>query len=76
MLKSFSRQRLSKGDGKKVVKASERKLMAQGVVKSKKMSIVLAYRTFLISETRYRYISKLSVEIDNIADLLLGLTQN
>ena len=50
--------------------------MAQEVVINKKMSIALACRTFLISETCYRYISKLSVENEKIADLLLGLTQN
>jgi len=66
----------SRSDGKKVVKASQRNLMAQEVVKSKKMSIALAYRTFLISETCYRYTLKLSAENEKIADLLLGLTQN
>jgi putative transposase len=59
-----------------VVKASERKLMAQEVVENKKMSIASACRTFLISETCYRYTPKLSVENEKIADLLLGLTQN
>ena len=59
-----------------MVKASERKLMAQGVVKSKKMSIALACRPFLISETCYRYTPKLSSENEKIADLLLGLTQS
>jgi putative transposase len=40
------------------------------------MSIALACRTFLISETCYRYTPKLSVDNAKIADLLLGLTQN
>jgi putative transposase len=50
--------------------------MAHEVVINKKMSIALACRTFLISETCYRYIPKLSVDNEKIADLLLGLTQN
>lgn len=50
--------------------------MAQEVVINKKISIALACRTFLISETCYRYTPKLSVENEKIADLLLGLTQN
>jgi len=58
-----------------VVKASERKLIAQEVVE-KKMSIASACRTSLISETCYRYTPKLSVENEKIADLFLGLTQN
>jgi transposase InsO family protein len=39
--------------------------MAQEVVKNRKMSIALAYRTFLISETCYRYTLKLSAEKEN-----------
>ncbi|MFT7505432.1 MAG: putative transposase [Gammaproteobacteria bacterium] len=50
--------------------------MAQEVVINKKMRIASACRTFLISETCYRYTPKLSVENKKIADLLLGLTQN
>jgi putative transposase len=59
-----------------VVKASERKLMTHEVVIKKKMNIALACRTFLISETCYRYTPKLSVENEKIPDLLLGLTQD
>ena len=40
------------------------------------MSITSACRTFLISETYYRYIHKLSAENEKTADLLLGLTQD
>ncbi len=57
-----------------MVKASERKLMAHEVVENKKMNIELACRTFLISETCYRYIPKLSVDNEKVADLLVGLT--
>ena len=50
--------------------------MLQEVVGNKKKSLASACRTFLISETCYRYIPKLLVENEKIADLLLGLTQN
>ena len=50
--------------------------MAHEVVINKKMNIALACRTFLIGETCYRYIPKLSVDNEKIADLLVGLTQN
>jgi putative transposase len=50
--------------------------MAQEVVENKKMSIASACRTFLISETCYRYAPKLLVENEKNVDLLLGLTQD
>jgi putative transposase len=48
--------------------------MAHEIVINKKMNIELACRTFLISETCYRYIPKLSVDNEKVADLLVGLT--
>jgi len=59
-----------------VVKASERKMMAKEVMADRDVSISLVCRTFLISETCYRYKPKLSNDNEKIADLLLGLTQN
>jgi len=59
-----------------VVKASERKVMAKEVMVHRDVSISLVCRTFLISETCYRYQPKLSCDNEKIADLLLGLTQN
>ena len=38
------------------------------------ISIALAWRTFRISETCYRYGPKFRAENDEIADLLVGLT--
>jgi len=58
-----------------VVKASERKVLAHEVVSKNKMSIALACRTFMISETCYRYTPKLSDENEKIAALLLDLSQ-
>jgi len=59
-----------------VVKASERKVMAKEVMVHRNVSVSLVCRTFLISETCYRYQPKLSRDNEKIADLLLGLTQN
>jgi putative transposase len=50
--------------------------MAHEAVINKKMRIAPACRTLSIRETCYRYIPKLSVDNEKIADLLLGLTQN
>ena len=58
-----------------MVKASERKVLAHEVVSTNKMSISLACRTFMISETCYRYTPKLSDENEKIAALLLDLSQ-
>jgi len=59
-----------------VVKASERKSMDKEAIQSHTISVSLACRTFLISETCYRYQPKLNSDNELIADLLLGLTQN
>mgnify|MGYP000338320066 CR=1 FL=1 len=59
-----------------MVKASERKMMAKEVMADRDVSVSLVCRTFLISETCYRYKPKLSNDNEKIADLLLGLTQN
>jgi putative transposase len=49
--------------------------MAGKAVAQKGVSVALACRTFGISETCYRYSRKLSDENEEIADLLVGLTQ-
>ncbi|CAI85502.1 putative transposase [Pseudoalteromonas translucida] len=58
-----------------MVKASERKVLAHKVVSTNKMSIALACRTFMISETCYRYTPILRNENLKIAKLLLDLTE-
>lgn len=58
-----------------MVKASERKVLAHEVVSTNKMRISLACRTFMISETCYRYTPKLSDENKEIAALILDLSQ-
>ena len=67
---------IQEGDGKKVVKASERKLMALEIAANRDVSISLICRTFSISETCYRYQSKLNSDNEKIANLLLGLAEN
>ena len=59
-----------------MVKPSQRKVMAQHVVSSKKISIKLACLAFRISESCYRYQAKLSSENAEIADWLVKLTEN
>jgi putative transposase len=59
-----------------VVKASERKMMAKEVLVNRTVSISLVCRIFSISETCYRYHSKLNSDNEKIANLLLGLTQS
>ena len=59
-----------------MVKASERKMMAQEVIANRDVSISLICRTFSISETCYRYQAKLNSDNEKIANLLLALTQN
>jgi putative transposase len=39
------------------------------------LSTALAYRTFEVSETCYRYSAKLNDENEQIADILIGLTR-
>ena len=48
--------------------------MAQQAVEMKQLSIALAYRTFNISESCYRYKRKLKDENAEIADWLVRLT--
>jgi len=49
--------------------------MAENAVARRKVSIALACRTFGISETCYRYSPLLRDENEQIADLLVGLTE-
>ena len=58
-----------------MVKASERKVLAQEVISKNKMSLALACRTFIISQTCYRYTPKLPDENEKVAALLLNLSQ-
>ena len=58
------------------MKPSERREMAQKAVTTTSASIRLACSAFVISETCYRYQSKLSSENETIADWLIRLTQN
>lgn len=58
-----------------MVRPSQRKEMALWAVQHRRLSIVSAYRTFGISETCYRYKSKLSDGNELIADWLLALTK-
>jgi putative transposase len=55
--------------------ASERKALAHEVVSTNRMIIALACRTFMISETCYRYAPILKNENLKIAKLLLDLTE-
>lgn len=48
----------------------------QEAVTNKRLIISCACRTFLISQTCYRYESKLNSDNELITDLLIGLTQN
>ena len=48
--------------------------MAGNAVAGRRVSIALACRTFGVSETCYRYSPQLSDENEQIADLLVGLT--
>jgi len=66
----------SGGAGKKVVRASRRKEMAQRAPSSHGASIGLACLAFSISETCYRYQPTLSDENAEIADWLIRLTRN
>jgi putative transposase len=49
--------------------------MAEAAVARRGVSIALACRTFGVSETCYRYSPNLGCENEEIADLLVGLTQ-
>lgn len=59
-----------------MVKPSRRREMAQQAVADRGLSIRMACAAFLISETCYRYQSKLSDENAEIADWLVRLTHN
>jgi len=59
-----------------VVKPSARREMAQKAVATSRATIRLVCCAFSISETCYRYESKLSSENEVIADWLIRLTQN
>ncbi|WP_346825015.1 IS3 family transposase (plasmid) [Ralstonia solanacearum] len=62
--------------GKKVVKPSRRREMAERAVQARGLSIRLACEAFGISQTCYRYAGKRNQENDEIADWLLRLTDN
>ena len=57
-----------------MTRPSQRREMAGKAVAKHEVSIALACRTFGVSETCYRYSPLLSDENEEIADLLLGLT--
>lgn len=59
----------------KVAEPSRRREMAVRAVARRRVSIALACRTFMVSETCYRYSAKLNDDNVQIADLLIGLTQ-
>ena len=54
---------------------SQRREMAETAVARRRVSIALACRTFGVSETCFRYSPKLRDENEEIADLLVGLTE-
>jgi len=58
-----------------MTRPSQRREMAETAVARRGISIALACRTFELSETCYRYSPRLSDENEQIADLLIGLTQ-
>ncbi|WP_116827754.1 MULTISPECIES: IS3 family transposase [Pseudomonas syringae group] len=62
--------------GKKVVKPSRRREMAQETVRSGRASIKLACLAFCVSTSCYRYPPRLSSENAEIADHLIRLTHN
>jgi putative transposase len=64
------------GSGKKVVKPSRRREMAQHYVAAGRLSVKVACLAFGISQTCYRYEAKLNAENDVIADWLVRLTTN
>ena len=52
----------------------QRRKMAATAVVGREVSVAMACRTFGVSETCYRYGPKLRAENEEIADLLVGLT--
>ncbi len=59
----------------KVTGPSQRREMAETAVAGRGAGIALACRTFGVSETCYRYGPKLCAGNEEIADLLVGLTE-
>ncbi len=59
-----------------MMRPSRRREMAKEAVADKKVPINLACAAFGISESCYRYASKLGGENDEIADWLIRLTDN
>ncbi len=57
-----------------MTRPSQRREMAEKAVARHKVSIALACRAFGVGETCYRYSPKLKDENEEIADLLVGLT--
>ena len=57
-----------------MTRPSQRREMAEKAVARHGVSIALACRAFGLSETCYRYSPKLKDENEEIADLLVGLT--
>ncbi len=57
-----------------MTRPSQRREMAEKAVARHQVSIALACRAFGVSETCYRYSPKLKDENEEIADLLVGLT--
>ncbi|WP_152545263.1 IS3 family transposase [Bordetella holmesii] len=62
--------------GKKVVRPSRRREMAQHMVRERGISVRLACEVVGISQTCYRYVCKRSTENDEIADWLMRLTDS
>ncbi|SQC91439.1 Transposase [Cedecea neteri] len=62
--------------GKKVVKPSQRKQMAQEAVRNRSIGVRFACQMFVVSESCYRYQPKLSEENEAIADWLLRITDS
>lgn len=63
------------GSRKKIARPSQRRELAEKAVAQRGVSIALAYRTFGVSETCYRYSPQRSADNERIADLLLGLVK-
>ncbi|WP_142051284.1 IS3 family transposase [Achromobacter sp. SLBN-14] len=62
--------------GKKVVRPSRRREMAQRAVQDRGVSIRMACEAFSVSQTCYRYVAKKDAENEEIANWLLRLTDN
>lgn len=73
---SMQNDLLKEAPRKRAVRPSQRREMAVNAVKSKRVSVAMACRTFQISETCYRYERKFDDEHAEIADWLVRLTTN